>query len=127
MLFAKETLCLLLGIWLAVGTHRRLVRGRFGRAWRAWFILLTIAGMALAFRLMAIRYLESSTSRAYGVPFVIAGGDFTYGHWRDGGVGLYMPLPALADLAFGVAVCVIPLALLSVIRSRKDEKGSRVA
>jgi hypothetical protein len=126
MLFAKELLCLSLGGWLVVSTHRRLIRGGFGRAWRIWFILLIIAGIALGFRLMGVRYLESPTARAYGVPFVTAGGDFIDGHWRDGGVGLYMPLPALADLAFGVAVCVVPLAILSLFHS-KIQGGPRVA
>jgi hypothetical protein len=120
MLFAKELLCVLLGSWLVVSTHRRLVRGGFGRAWRIWFFVLHILGGALALRLMGIRYLESPTSRAYGAPFVIAGGDFTDGRWADGGVGLYMPLPALADLAFGVSVCLIPLSVSSVFRARKE-------
>jgi hypothetical protein len=123
MLFAKELLCVLLGGWLVVSTHRRLARGGFARAWRVWFIVLLIVGGALAPRLMGIRYLESPTSRAYGVPFVIAGGDFIDGRWADGGVGLYMPLPALADLAVGVAVCVVPLAILSLFHSRKIQRG----
>jgi len=126
MLLAKELLCLLLSALLLFSTHRRLVRGGFGRAWRLSFIILIVMGMALAFGLMGIRYLESPTARAYGVPFVIAGGDFIEGRWRDGGVGLYMPFPFLADLAFGIAVCLAPLAILSIVRGRKIQKGSSV-
>ena len=86
-------------------------------------MLLAIAGVALAFRLMSVRYLESPTVRAYGVPFVIAGGDLVKGRWADGGVGLYMPLPFFADIAFGVAVCMLPLAILSLFRSRKNQES----
>ena len=123
MLFAKELLCLLLSGWLIASTYRRLAGGGFARAWRVWFILLTIAGMVLAFGLMNIRHLESPTSRAYGFPFVVAGGDFINGRWLDGGVGLYMPLPVLAEIAFGVAVCVVPLAILSLFYPRKIQEG----
>ena len=82
-------------------------------------MLLAIAGVALAFRLMSVRYLESPTARAYGVPFVIAGGDLVKGRWADGGVGLYMPLPFFADIACGVAICLAPLAVVLRWRSRK--------
>jgi len=102
------------------------VRRGFGRAWRVWFIVVIIAGIALAFGLMNIRYLESPTSRAYGVPFVIAGGDLMDGRWADGGVGVHMPLPFLGDIAFGVAICMIPLTILSLFHSRKIHGGSRV-
>jgi len=127
MLLAKEFLCLLLSGWLVGSTHRKLVRGEFRRAWHAWFIVLIVLGVVLAFRLMAIRYLESPTSRAYGVPFVIAGGDFIDGRWRDGGVGLYMPFPFLADLGFGIATCLLPLAILSVFHSHRVKKGPDAA
>jgi len=116
MLFAKELLCLLLGGGIVAGTYLRVTRGGFGKRWRVWFFLLAIAGIALAFRLMAIRYLESPTERAYGVPFVIVGGLLEHGRWADGGVGLYMPLPFFADIAFGVAVCMAPLAILTFLR-----------
>lgn len=119
MLLARELFCLLLSGWLVASTYRRLVRRQFGRAWRVWFFVLIIVGIGLAFRLMSIRYLESPTSRAYGVPFAIAGGDFFDGRWHDGGVGRYMPFPFLADLAVGVAVCLVPLAVLVVLRQRK--------
>jgi hypothetical protein len=127
MLLAKELLCLLLSGYLVASTYRRLTRRGFGRAWRVWFGLVTIAGILSAFGLMNIRYLESPTSRAYGVPFVIAGGDYMDGRWVDGGVGLYMPFPFLADIAFGVAVCVVPLMVLSLFHSRKIQEESRVA
>ena len=127
MLLAKELLCLLLSGWLVGSTHRKLARAEFGRAWHVWFIILIVLGVVLAFGLMGIRYLESPTSRAYGVPFVIAGGDFIDGRWRDGGVGLYMPFPFLADLAFGIAICLLPLAVLSVFQSRKIQKASDAA
>src|SRR3954471_19869421 len=104
MLLAKELLCLLLSCCLVASTYRRLLRRGFGRRWSVWFIVLTITGIALGFALMNIRYLGSPTERAYGLPFAIAGGDFINGRWRDGGVGLYMPFPFLANLAFGVAV-----------------------
>ena len=120
MLFTKELLCLLLGVVLFALTYRKLCRVEFGRGWIIAFILLTIAGVALAFRLMGIRYLETPTTRAYGVPFVIAGGDLVNGKWADGGVGLYMPLPLLANIAFGVAVCIIPLSILLHFQSRKN-------
>jgi len=124
MLFAKELLCLLLGGWLVASTYLSIMRKRFARRWRVWFILLAIAGVALAFGLMNVRYLESPTARAYGAPFVIAGGDLVNGRWVDGGVGLYMPLPFLANIAFGVAVCIIPLAILSHFYSRKIQEPS---
>jgi len=127
MLLAKELFCLILGAWLVESTYRRLARGVFGRPWRVWFFLLAIAGIALAFGLMNVRYLRSPTARVYGVPFVIAGGGFTDGRWVDDGVGLYMPLPFLGDLAFGVAVCMIPLSVLLHFRSRKIQGGSHVA
>jgi len=120
MLFTKEIICVLLGGWLVASTYYRVTRKGFGRGWRDWFILLTIVGMLLAFRLMGIRNLVTPTERAYGVPFVIAGGLLTDGKWADGGVGLYMPLPFLANLAFGIAVCLLPLAVLSIFR--KDQK-----
>jgi hypothetical protein len=127
MLFAKELLCLYLGGWLVVSTHDRLVRKGFGWAWRVWFILLSVAGIALAFRLMNIRYLVSPTSRVYGVPFVIAGGELINGQWADGGVGLYMPLPFLANLAFGISSCLIPFTILSIFYASKSQKGSNAA
>ena len=115
MLLVKELMCVLLGGWLVASTYYRVTRKGIRRGWRDWFILLTIVGILLAFRLMGIRYLESPTERAYGIPFVIAGGELTNGKWADGGVGLYMPLPLLANLAFGIAVCVLPLAVFSFI------------
>jgi hypothetical protein len=126
MLLSKEFLCLLLGGWLVASTHLRIVRGGFGRRWRVWFVLLAIAGIALAFALMSIRYLESPTTRAYGVPFVIAGGDLVDGRWVDGGVGLYTPLPLFANVAFGVAVCMAPLAVLSCFKSRQVKLTGRL-
>jgi len=120
MLFAKELICVLLGGWLLASTYRHVTRKGVGRQWLVWFILLTIAGIVLAFRLMGIRYLVTPTERNYGVPFVIAGGLLNNGKWEDGGVGLYMPLPLLANLAFGIAVCVLPLAVFSFIFRKKQ-------
>jgi hypothetical protein len=124
MLFLKELLCLALCGWLIFNTHRKLVRGAFGRAWHVWFIIVCCAGIALGFRMMDVRYLVSPTARAYGAPFVVAGGDFIDGRWLDGGVGRYMPFPFLADLAFGIAVCLVPLAILSFFYAPKLHEGS---
>ena len=121
MLLTKMLLCLVICIWLIISTERRLARGGFSRAWRIWFVALCCVGLLLGFRLMSVRYLVSPTGRAYGVPFVTAGGDFIDGRWMDGGVGRYMPLPFLADLAFGIALCLLPLAAVSFVRARKRE------
>jgi len=123
MLLAKMLLVLGLSCWLIIGTHRRLFQEGVGRAWRVWFWTLVCAGVALGFWLMGIRYLVSPTARAYGLPFVIAGGDFMDGRWADGGVGRYMPFPFLADLAFGIAVCLLPLAIVSFFRLPKIQRG----
>jgi hypothetical protein len=123
MLLAKMLLSLGLSGWLIAGTHDRLFREGVGRAWRVWFWILVFAGIALGFWLMGIRYLVSPTARCYGLPFVVAGGDFINGRWADGGVGRYMPFPFLADLAFGIAVCLLPLAVVSFFRLRKIQKG----
>jgi hypothetical protein len=120
MLFA-ELLCLLISGWIIVGTHRRLGRSQFGRAWHILFFILILAGMALGFRLTSIRHLVSPTSRVYGVPFHIAGGDFIDGRWIDGGVGRGMPLPLLANLACGVAIFLFPFAALVFFRAGKGQ------
>lgn len=114
MLLLKMLLCLGLSGWLIASTYRRLFRGAFGRGWRVWFVVLICVGVVVGFRLMNIQSVESPSARAYGVPFVIAGGELIDGHWRDGGVGRYMPLPLLADLAFGIAACVMPLELIRI-------------
>jgi hypothetical protein len=124
MLFLKELLCLLLCGWLLVSTHRRLVRGAFGRAWLVWFVVLCCAGIALGVRLICVTYLVSPTSRAHGFPFAIAGGELFGGRWVDGGVGRYMPFPFLADLAFGVVVCLAPFAVLSFFYAPKIQRAS---
>jgi hypothetical protein len=101
--------------WIIVGTHRRLSRGRFARAWHISHFVLVCAGIALGVYLLSVRYLISPTARVYGVPFCVAGGDFMQGRWSDGGVGRFLLLAVLADVSCGVSACVLPLALGSFI------------
>ena len=104
---------------IIVGTYRTLARGAFGRAWHIACAVLTCAGLALGCWLVSITYLASPTSKVYGAPFCIAGADFIDGRWLAGGVGRYMPLPLLADIGLGVAVCLLPAAGLLIFRRRQ--------
>jgi hypothetical protein len=100
-------------------TFRRLSAPEFGRAWRMVLLALTCCGFVLGAYLLNIRYLVSPTSRVYGFPFCIAGGDLLGGRWLDGGVGRFLPLAVLANLASGIAACLLPVLLASFICVRK--------
>ena len=118
------------GGWLTVNTHRRLRNGGFGVKWFVWYLILLVAGVSLGIYLLTTRHLVSPTRRAYGFPFPIAGGDFINGRWLDGGVGRYFPLAALTDVTCGIAVGVLPVAVLSFLRQRRqgpERENSHVA
>ena len=116
MLLFKMLLVLAVSGWMLVSTHRRISLPEFGRAWRVCLILFSLIGIGVGICFLNVRYLVSPTARAYGVPFVIAGGDFINGRWVDGGVGRFLYLAALTDIASGVALCVLPLAVISFLR-----------
>lgn len=101
--------------WVILSTHRRLTQGRFARAWRVWFLLLACVGLGLGIWFLCIRRMASPTERAWGVPFVIAGGLFSDGRWHDGGVGRFLYFALLADVCCAVALCLLPLAIASRI------------
>ena len=109
--------------WVIVSTHRRLSRGDFGRAWHVASLLLTCAGLTLGVWFSSVRYLASSTSKVYGVPFCIAGADFIDGRWLAGGVGRFMPLPMLADVSLGIAVCLSPITVCSFLHERRAARA----
>jgi hypothetical protein len=102
----------LLGVSAALifGTYRRLACDDFSRAWRLWFLLLACAGVALGVCFLGVLRMFPPNGRGWGVPFLIAGGDFFEGRWHDGGVGRFLPLALLADIGCGVALCLLPLA-----------------
>jgi hypothetical protein len=119
LLYVLEMLAVLgANAWVIVATHRRLARAPFGPGWRACFFALACAGLGLGLWFLSVRYLVSPTSRVYGVPFCVAGGDFLQGRWSDGGVGRFLPLAFLADVSCGLSVCLLPLALASSMRRR---------
>ena len=81
---------------------------------------LTCAGLALGFWFMSITYLASPTSKVYGAPFCLQVPILSMGgRWLAGGVGRYMPLPLLADIGLGVAVCLLPVVALLFLRQRR--------
>ena len=112
-------LTMVLSWWILANTDRRLSRKEFGGAWKVSFRLLFLGGLALGILFINVNYLASSTSKVYGIPFAIAGADFIRDRWLAGGVGRFMPLPVLADLAAGVALCLLPLNVASRLRGRR--------
>ena len=116
----------LLGIcaMLVGGTYCRLARGGFSRVWHVWFFVFSCAGVALGIYLLEVLRMFPPNGRGWGVPFVIAGGDFFDGRWHDGGVGRFLPLALLADLGCGVALSLLPLTAASVLfrRYRKPKE-----
>lgn len=127
MVVAHELFWLGLCGWLLHATHRLLFRVGVGSFWRAGFVGLVCAGVGLGIRLMGATYLASPTERAHGYPFAIAGGELVNGRWVEGSVGRYMPLPVLADLSVGVAMCVAPLAVVAFLRVPRRRAVSEAA
>jgi hypothetical protein len=100
---------------LIVGIHRRLARGNCSRAWHVCFFVFACAGVALGLYFLGVLRMFPPNGRGWGVPFVIAGGDFIEGRWHDGGVGRFQPLALLADLGCGIALGLLPLATASIL------------
>jgi hypothetical protein len=120
MIYLLKILAILgVNTWLITGTYRRLTRGQFGRAWHICFFVLSCAGLGLGIWFLSIRQLVSPTSRVYGIPFCIAGGDFLEGRWMDGGVGRFLFFAVLADIGCGLSLCLLPLAVGSFIHRRR--------
>ena len=124
MLLLEMFLALGLSGLLTATTYRRLMHGAFSRLWLAVYFVLICLGVVVGIQLLSIRHLISPTARVYGFPFVIAGGDFIDGHWKDGGIGDYMPFAALADIALGITLCTLPVAVASLLRKGCVQKGS---
>jgi hypothetical protein len=106
---------------ILLGTHRRLFHRRYARAWRVAFLALAVVGLGVGIWFLSIRRTPSSTEQAWGFPFTIAGGEFFDGAWHNGGVGRFLGLALLADVASAVALCTVPVALASLMFRRGPE------
>ena len=109
--------------WVIVSTCRKLSDMRLQPAWFIAALCFALAGVALGFWFVSITYLASPMSKVYGWPFGIAGADFVGGRWLTGGIGRYMPLPFITDIALGLALCLLPLRIFCFVRERPGERG----
>ncbi len=113
-------------VMLVTGTHRLLVRGNFWRLWHKWFVVCICAGVGVGIVFLGIRRTYSPTARGWGVPFVIAGGEYFEGRWHDGGVSRYLYLALLADIGCGISLCLLPL-LIAALRPGRWQRGTNRA
>ena len=99
---------------ILLGTQRRLFRRRYERAWRVAFLALSVVGLGVGIWFLSIRRMPSLTEQIWGFPFTIAGGEFFEGAWHNGGVGHFLYLALITDVACAVALCIAPLAVASL-------------
>ena len=119
MLLLKMLSAVAVSGWIITTTGQRLWRSEFSKSWRIWFALSSSVGVFIGILFLNVHYLVTPTSQAFGFPFVIAGGDFIDGRWLNGGVGHFLLLAFLSDIALGIALGLVPLSFVSVIYQRR--------
>jgi hypothetical protein len=105
-------------VGIVLSTYRRLFHRRFEWAWRVAFVALSVVGLGVGIWFLSIRRMPSPTEPIWGLPFTIAGGEFFDGAWHNGGVGRFLYLALFADVTCALALCTMPLGLVSLMVRR---------
>jgi hypothetical protein len=108
-------LVLIISFWVIASTWRSCRQERFRVR---LFIGAIVLGVAVGVLLVNITRQPTETLKLFGFPFPLGGAEFLNGRWLGGLVSPYVLLALAADIAIGVAACLLPLRIILWRRHR---------